>query len=119
MKLTLSNIRFHAFHGCMQQERVVGGEYLVSITMHLPTDERALCQDNLEGTVNYAAVYKVIKEEMEKPSNLIEHVAQRIARHVLDAFPAIETLDVSLTKLSPPIPGATLYGATVEITMQR
>lgn len=119
MKITLNNIRFHAFHGCLPQERTVGGDFLVSVTLHLPDDVRALQDDSLEGTVDYGAAYAAVREEMRKPSNLLEHVAHRIAQRLLRDFAQAERVGVSITKIAPPIRGAFLDGATVELSEGR
>ena len=42
---------------------------------------------------------------MEKPSHLIEHVAQRIKTTVLKEFPQIAEAEVKLCKLNPPLGG--------------
>ena len=119
MIISLNNIRFHAFHGCLPQERIVGGEFLVSVKIHLTDDARALCDDDLEGTIDYAAAYEAIKAEMHFASNLLEHVAWRIARRLLDDFSKSERIDVSVTKVAPPIRGVCLDGATVELSLTR
>ena len=119
MIVSLDNIRFHAFHGCLPQERTVGGEFLVSINIHLPDDLRALRDDSLEGTVDYAAAYEAVRDEMKTASNLLEHVSWRIARRLLDDFAKAESIDVSITKVAPPITGASLDGATVKLSLSR
>ena len=119
MIVSLDNIRIHAFHGCLPQERIVGGEFLVSVKMHLPDDLRALRDDSLEGTVDYAAAYEAVNEEMKTTANLLEHVAWRIARRLLDDFAKAKSVDVSIAKIAPPITGASLDGATIEFSLSR
>ena len=68
----------------------------------------------VEVTLNYAELYEVVKCEMMKPSDLLEHVAGRIGQAVFDTFPQILSLQVSITKLNPPM-GADCDGAGVEL----
>lgn len=103
-KIELDAMKFYAYHGVMPQERIVGNHFVVTLTLSLPFC-RAIITDDLEDTLNYAAVYETVKREMEIPSNLIEHVAGRIMRALKTAFPQIIAIDLKLSKLNPPIAG--------------
>ena len=116
-KIYLDDIRFYAYHGVMEQERQVGGEYLVSLAIETDLSE-AVHSDDLADTVNYAALYALIEREMSVPSKLLEHVAGRIGQRSLEEFDKIATLTVRVTKQNPPI-GADCKGASVEIKMTR
>ncbi len=111
----LNNVRFHAFHGVLPQEQVVGNDYLVSLKLQYDFSE-AMRSDELSGTLNYAQVYEVVAEEMAKSSRLLEHVAGRIAKRLFTEFPAIAQLKLSVTKLNPPM-GADCDGAGVEVVL--
>ena len=111
--IVLREVRFHAFHGVMPQERKVGAEFAVSLRVGLDLS-RAVESDNVEDTLNYATLYEVVKQEMAIPSQLLEHVAGRIGRAVFSRFPQVESVDVVLTKLNPPM-GADCEGASVEL----
>lgn len=111
----LNNVRFHAFHGVLPQEQVVGNDYLVSLKLQYDFSE-AMRSDELSGTLNYAQVYEVVAEEMAKSSRLLEHVAGRIAKRLFAEFPAIAQLKLSVTKLNPPM-GADCDGAGVEVVL--
>lgn len=115
--ITLNDLRFYAYHGVLPQERVVGGDY--SISLRVAADlSKAIEQDDVNVTLNYATLYEVVQHEMNIPSNLLEHLAGRIGRTILDVFPQIEVIDLSVTKLNPPI-GANCQGAGVELRMSR
>lgn len=102
--IVLNEMRFYAYHGVMEQETKVGNQYSVNITME--ADLLQACEsDNVEDTINYANVFNLVKEEMNKPSKLIEHVAMRIYKRVKETFPAILKLDVRVVKWSPPVRG--------------
>ena len=51
-------------------------------------------------------------------SKLVEHVAGRIAQHLMKQFADISAVRVRVTKLNPPM-GAQCAGAGVEIEMAR
>jgi dihydroneopterin aldolase len=96
-------MRFHAFHGVTEEERLIGGTFLADISYTTDTD--AVETDRIEDTVNYAEIYDLIKEEMMKPSKLIEHVAGRIMKAVKNKFPQIPEITVRISKLNPPVNG--------------
>jgi dihydroneopterin aldolase len=102
-KITLETMKFHAFHGVMDGERIIGGTFLADISYTIDTD--AVETDRIEDTVSYAGIYDLIKEEMMKPSNLIEHVAGRIMKAVRNKFPQIAEITVKISKLNPPVNG--------------
>ena len=111
--IILREVRFHAFHGVMPQERKVGADFTVSlrvgVDLSLPAES-----DDVADTLNYATLYEVVKQQMEIPSQLLEHVAGRVGKAVMDTFPQVTGVDVKLTKLNPPM-GADCAGASVEL----
>lgn len=118
MKLTsgyisLKNVRFFARHGVLPQERVTGGEFMVSVRIKYPFDN-ALLTDSIDDTANYAEVYEIMKTEMLKPSGLLEHVAGRIGSSIFEHMPEAESVDVEITKVNPPI-NADVMQSAVEL----
>ena len=101
--ITLDTMRFHAFHGVLAEERVIGGVFLSDISCTFDTN--AVETDRIEETINYSNLFDLVKEEMMKPSSLIEHVAGRILKAIKDRFPHIQALVVKITKLTPPVNG--------------
>ncbi len=114
-KIYLRNVRFHAFHGVLPQEGIVGNDYFVNLVLDYDFSS-AMKTDNLEGTLNYAEVYQKVREEMAVPSKLLEHVAGRIAHRLFSDFPEIQKLQLSITKVNPPT-GADSDGAGVEVVL--
>lgn len=121
MDILLKGLRFLAFHGVMPQEREVGQDYEVDVTLHLSNAAAvgALLHDNLEATVNYAEAVEEVRRQMCQPSALLEHVAFRIAHNLLKRFEKAESIDVSLTKCCPPITGFDGQGACVHFALSR
>lgn len=111
--ICLNGLRFHAFHGVMEQETMVGNDYIVDLRMGYDV-EKAMKSDNVEHTLNYATAYNIVREEMKTSSQLIENVAYRIAKKLEKSFPDIQSIDIRVTKTNPPM-GADGNGATVEL----
>ena len=114
-KIYLRNVRFHAFHGVLSQEGIVGNDYLVNLVLDYDFSS-AMQTDDLQETLNYAEVYQKVREEMAVPSKLLEHVAGRIAHRLFSDFPEIQKLQLSITKVNPPM-GADSDGAGVEVVL--
>ena len=115
--IVLPCMQFYAYHGVMPQERLVGAQFNVSIEA-TECFEKAVYTDQLDGTVSYADIYKAVKEEMDIPSNLLEHVAGRIAHRLFQDFSVIENLKIEVMKQNPPM-GADILTAGVRIEVKR
>ena len=110
-KITLQAMKFYAYHGVLEQERRVGNTFVVDLTLTAPL-EKAVQSDQLEDTINYAEVYELTKQEMNIPSQLLEHVAGRICRALRHHFPQIEQIEIRISKLNPPF-GGDVHSASV------
>lgn len=108
-------MRLHARHGVLEQECVVGNDYVINVVVDYPF--LSACEtDNLCGTVNYARLAEIVKEEMAVPSKLLEHVAYRICKAVKAHYPETERVKVDIRKLAPPM-SIDSDGAGVVITL--
>ena len=112
----LDEVRFYAFHGVMPQETQVGGEFVVSLRVGYPI-QVAMDTDDVADTLNYAQLFQLVKQQMEIPSKLIEHVAGRIVKAIQQQFPQVSSIHLRITKTNPPM-GADCKGAGVEVTSE-
>ncbi len=103
--IELNGLEFYAYHGVSEQEKKVGNTFFVDISMEANIFQ-AVLSDNIKDTVSYADVYAVVKEEMEIPSNLLEHVAGRIIHSIRQHFPKVKRITVAIAKRNPPFGGA-------------
>lgn len=97
-------MQFHAFHGLYPDERVHGNQFLVDVVIDTRFAQRSF-EDDLTGTLDYVAIYKVIQEEMINPGLLLESVVQRMVTRIINEFPSSQKVEISLSKLNPPIGG--------------
>ena len=103
-KISVNNAWFYSFHGCLSEESIVGGEYLVNASVEFDASV-AEKDDKLEKTVDYVDVYNAIKKEMDTPSKLLEVVMERIISSINKLDKKIISVDVSIKKINPPIGG--------------
>lgn len=101
----INRLRIHANHGVLDQERLVGNLFEVSVSLSIPyqTAKEAFERDWLSGAVNYAEVAELVKTVMATPSCLLEHVAHRIRKAICENFPTVKGGTITVAKLTPPI----------------
>ncbi len=98
--ISLHNLVFHAFHGLYEEETVLGNEFIVNASVDFDSDEPV---HNLRQTIDYVAVYDIIKQHMLQPTPLLETLAQQITQAILDFDNRIEQVSISIEKKNPPI----------------
>ena len=103
-QICVDGIRLRAYHGCLEEEGRIGGEYVVNIVLDVDFS-KAAANDSLQDTVDYVIVYNIVKEEMAIRSKLIEHVAQRILYRLKKQFTQVKLTTVHVVKLRPPMNG--------------
>jgi dihydroneopterin aldolase len=103
-KIKLKNIRCYSFHGCLKEETKIGSEYLVNLTVKANL-KKSSGSDNLKDTVDYVLLNKIVKEQMSKPSKLLESVAKRILDAVFINDNMVVFCSVDIAKICPPING--------------
>ena len=117
-RIILEGMQFYSYHGGSPEERSMGQPFEVDLETELDLSVAGK-SDNREDTVSYTHLYRVVKEIMEgEPKNLLESLAEEIAHRALAAFP-LQTVRVRVKKTRPPIKGALLSGAAVEVYRTR
>jgi dihydroneopterin aldolase len=102
--IKLKNIRVFAYHGCLDEEGKIGSDYRVDLKVKGDLSHSAKT-DSLGDTIDYVHLNKVVKEEMAIRSKLLENVAERILKRVLDEIILVQKAKVEVSKINPPIGG--------------
>ncbi|MDD2332307.1 MAG: dihydroneopterin aldolase [Candidatus Cloacimonetes bacterium] len=118
MKISLNEMVFYGYHGVYAEERKLGQRFIV--TVHLYTDpKRDQSIKHLEDTVDYTAVYAVIKTIMESHQfHLLEDCANTILDKLMQDFPLLMMIKVCIQKPSVAIQGS-LKSVEVELLRER
>ncbi|HET9076960.1 MAG TPA: dihydroneopterin aldolase [Acidimicrobiales bacterium] len=105
--IQLRGLRVTAAHGALEEEKGRAQPFEVDLDLHLdlrPAGE----SDDLARTVDYGAVAAAVAAEVQAGhADLLEHLAERIARaavHAPGPSPAVEAVTVTVRKLRPPVP---------------
>ncbi|MFT4780976.1 MAG: dihydroneopterin aldolase [Psychroserpens sp.] len=115
--IKVENIRVFAHHGCLKEETKIGSDYRVDIEVKADLKTSAKT-DKLSDTVDYVLLNKIAKEEMSKPSKLLETVAKRMLTRIFSEEKLVKKATVSVSKLNPPI-GGDVESVTIKMTERR
>jgi dihydroneopterin aldolase len=99
--INLHNLNFFSFHGVHEEERILGNNFVVHVSLSFNADENI---SSLQQTINYASVYKIIKQRMSIPTALLETLAQDLAQEIYVFDKRIKSIYISVEKKDPPIP---------------
>jgi len=103
-KIKLKNIKIYSNHGCLDEERLIGSDYVLQLDVK--TDLNKSCRtDDIKDTVDYVALNSIIKEETLKRSKLLEKVAHRIIDRIFNEHRSVTKAKVEISKINPPIEG--------------
>ena len=102
LKIELSNLQFHGFHGIHEEESKTGGNFEVNLAVYF--ESAVVPIRHMNETIDYTLLYELVKRRMEKPTRLLETLATEIAQEVLSVFSKVQEVSVNIKKLNAPIP---------------
>jgi len=112
--IELKSLRFFAEHGMYQEEMLVGNDFEVDLSIGTRAPKKIVT--SVEQTVNYVEVYRIVQEVFAVRKLLLETCAMEIAERVEEAFTDIESIEVCIRKLNPPI---TNFSGSVAVTYSK
>lgn len=116
--IQIKGMRIFAYHGVGPEEKRDGQPFVLDIAMKADLS-RARRSDDLEDTVNYAAVVEAVRAAFTAQSyDLIERAAQAVCDAVLEGFPPVQEVQVLLKKPEAPVSAEFDYMA-VGVTQRR
>ena len=117
-RITLTGLGAVGYHGVFEKERRSGQPFFVDLVLNVDL-RPAGATDDLTLTVHYGEVAELVREIIIGTRfQLIEALAQEIATSLLERFPAIAALDVTVHKPKAPI-DVTFSDVAVSISRTR
>jgi dihydroneopterin aldolase len=114
----VNGLVLHAYHGVMPHEAKVGQPFRLDLVLDLDLAEAART-DTLKATISYEMVVKAASEAFcAKRYRLVEAAAGAVADAVLERYPRIRSVRVTVRKPHAPI-AATFDDVGVFITRAR
>jgi dihydroneopterin aldolase len=100
LRVSLDKLRLYGYHGIHKEEKIAGTEFEISMNICYHAHEPI---NTLEQTVDYTVLYNIIRETMRIPYPLLETMAGTIAEKVKVRFPQITEINITISKINPPV----------------
>ena len=101
MQVHLQKVKFYGYHGLDASEEITGGEFEVSLTaFYAPPPQPIL---KIEETLDYTSLLEILRQRMRRPAHLLETLATEIAGEIIAKFSIVTNVEISISKLHPPI----------------
>lgn len=100
--VALKDVKCFALHGYYSEEQMLGNHFIINLETEFTPQG---FDDELAQTVNYEDLNTIILAEMKNTQKLLETVLNNIITAVIELYPFVETVNVSMKKLNPPMPG--------------
>ena len=101
--LLVKNLKIFAYHGVNEEEKINGQNFFIDA--EISTDKLGGYEDDkLENVLNGSKLIKEISAFFKKESyNLIEKTAEATAKHLIQTFPQINEIVLTVKKPEAPI----------------
>jgi 7,8-dihydroneopterin aldolase/epimerase/oxygenase len=114
----VNGLVLHAYHGVMPHEGKVGQPFVLDLALEIDLGE-ASRTDQLKHTVSYELLVKTASEAFcARRYRLVEAAAGAVAYAVLDRYPSVRSIRITVRKPHAPI-AATFDDVGVTITRAR
>lgn len=101
IKVYLKDVILFGRHGLHAEEALTGGEFKVNlIASYNPINIPVI---NINETVDYTALYDVVKVKFSQRTLLLETLVTEIAYDILTKFPVLTNVKISINKVNAPI----------------
>lgn len=116
-EIRIEDLKVFANHGVNKEEQENGQDFYVNAVLYMDT-RRAGMNDALEDTTNYSEVCHFMNQFIgENTFQLIETVAERLAREILLRFSMVKKLDLEIRKPKAPV-GLPFSSVSVKISRE-
>jgi 7,8-dihydroneopterin aldolase/epimerase/oxygenase len=102
MRISLNKIVFVGYHGLYAEEKKLGNTYIVDVDVDFTPPVAII--DKLEQTIDYVAVYSLLKKWMAIPTPLLETLIGKMADDILLEHAIANKVSIRISKLHLPIP---------------
>jgi dihydroneopterin aldolase len=101
--IQLVDILLHGYHGLFEEEKLVGNTFKINVTVAYKSSIFPITR--LADTLDYAAVFNILQEQMQVATPLLETVAANFTLAVFKQFDAATEVTIHIQKMVPPIAG--------------
>lgn len=102
-KILIRDLKIFAYHGVNPEEKEQGQNFIFDIDLSVNMI-KACFSDNVEDTVSYAKVIKTVTRVCTAEKyDLLEKVAQVVCDEILEEYPAVFNISLTLKKPDAPM----------------
>lgn len=112
----LVDVLLHGYHGLFEEEKLVGNTFKINVTVVYTPSSFPIT--NLSDTIDYEAVFSILKNQMRETTPLLETVAANFTLAVFKQFPSAQEISIHIQKMVPPIAGM-VGSVAVGLTLNR
>jgi len=109
----MKQVPFLAPHGLYPEEGRAGNRFEVDLEVRYP---ETAGHSGISGTVDYTLLFSIVQGRMRERVYLLEDLASSIAAEVKERFPIVWEIDITISKLHPPI---TQFQGRVSVTLSK
>lgn len=99
----LHNVIIFAYHGMYDEEKINGNTF--EINLDILYDDKESAFENIEHTISYEDLYKIVKSQMQIATPLLEKVCLQIINNIKNDHPSVKEASITMYKLQAPIEG--------------
>jgi dihydroneopterin aldolase len=117
-RIFITGLALHSYHGVMPHEAKVGQTFILDLELDIDLSTAAL-SDKVKDTVSYDKVVACVSDVFcAQRFRLIETAAGRVAEAVLEDFPRVNAVKVTIHKPHAPV-AATFNDIGITLTRRR
>jgi len=113
MQIFLKDLMLTGEHGVSEDEKYWNTTFVVNVVMDI---EEKINYTELDQTIDYQQAYQVIKTEFSIRERLLENLVNRIYMRLVESFPSLSHVEISIAKIDPPI---TNFSGRVGVTLKK
>ena len=114
--IQLVDIILHGYHGLFEEEKLVGNTFKINVTVVYTPSTFPIT--NLPDTIDYGAVFQILKGHMQLATPLLETLAANFCLSVFEKFSTAQEISIHIQKMMPPIAGM-VGSVAVGLTMNK
>jgi dihydroneopterin aldolase len=105
-------MHFFAHIGCTEEEQLLGNEIIVEVEISLDSNRT---HERIESTVDYQRIFEWTKSVMSERIQLLETACEKIIDSIRKEFSQINSIQVKVTKLNPPLTGVAKQASVLQM----
>ena len=122
--ISLEGMRFHAYHGLYEEERIIGSDFLLDVWIDTDIKNASVVNehetDKVDNSINYVAVYDICRiimlpKRKEDSTKLLETLVQDVIFQLKYQFKTMREVRVRVRKLNPPVDGLMDWAAVLDV----